>query len=79
MQGRKIIKPLKKELLNINLTSYEGVSEIRIFDVNGKQVSSQRTTYNNSVMNISKLAQGGYLIKVITANREVLNKAIVKQ
>ncbi|MEO6723656.1 MAG: reprolysin-like metallopeptidase [Ferruginibacter sp.] len=68
-----------KDKLNINLTGYEGVSEMKLYDVNGKQISSQRTSQTNSLMDISRLARGVYFIKVITANGEVLNQKIVKQ
>lgn len=68
-----------KDKLNINLTGYEGVSEMKIYDVNGKQVRSQRTGQSNSIMDISTLAKGVYLVKVTTANGEVLNQKIVKQ
>lgn len=65
--------------LNINLTGYEGVSSIILMDVNGRQVASQRTAQVNSTMDISKLAKGVYLVKVITAGGEVVNAKVVKQ
>jgi len=68
-----------QDKLNINLTGYEGVSEIRLFDVNGRQVAAQRTAQVNSQMDISKLAKGIYLVKVFTAGGEVLNTKVVKQ
>jgi hypothetical protein len=68
-----------QDKLNINLTGYEGVSEIRLFDINGRQVAAQRTASVNTQMNISKLAKGMYLVKVFTANGEVLNTKVVKQ
>ncbi|MBL0357411.1 MAG: fibronectin type III domain-containing protein [Chitinophagaceae bacterium] len=68
-----------QDKLNINLTGYEGVAEIRLFDVNGRQVAAQRTAQVNSQMDISKLAKGIYLVKVYTASGEVLNIKVVKQ
>lgn len=68
-----------QDKLNINLTGYEGVSDIRLFDVNGRQVASQRTAQVNSQMDISKLAKGMYLVKVFTAGGDVLNAKVVKQ
>lgn len=65
--------------LNINLTGYEGVSSISLVDVNGKQVAASRTAQVNTKMDISKLAKGIYLVKVITAGGEVLNAKVVKQ
>jgi hypothetical protein len=65
--------------LNINLTGYEGVSSISLIDVNGRTVAMQRTAQVNAQMNISKLAKGVYMVKVITAGGEVLNAKVVKQ
>jgi hypothetical protein len=65
--------------LNINLTGYEGVSSVSLIDVNGRTVVSQRTAQINSTMDISKLAKGIYLVRVITAGGEVLNAKVVKQ
>jgi hypothetical protein len=65
--------------LNINITGYEGVSEIRVLDVNGKQLATQRTAQTNSIMDISKFARGIYLVKIYTSNGEVINRKIVKQ
>jgi hypothetical protein len=65
--------------LNINLSGYKGVSEIRVYDVNGKQVVTQQATSINSQMDISKWAKGMYLVKVFTANGEILHANILKQ
>lgn len=65
--------------LNINLTGYEGVSSISLMDINGKQVAVSRTAQVNSKMDISKLAKGLYLVKVVTASGEILNTKVVKQ
>ncbi len=65
--------------LNVNLTGFEGVSEIRLFDINGKQVATQRTAQINSQIDISKLSKGMYLVKVFTAGGEVLNVKVIKQ
>ena len=68
-----------QDKLNINLTGYEGASEIKLYDINGKQVAAQRTAQINSQIDISKLAKGMYLVKVFTAGGEVLNAKVVKQ
>jgi len=65
--------------LNINLTGYDGVSSISLVDVNGRQVAANRTAQVNSTMDISRLAKGIYLVKVVTAGGEVLNAKVVKQ
>ncbi len=68
-----------QDKLNINLTGYEGVSEIRLYDVNGRQVAGQRSAQVNTQMDISSLAKGMYLVKVITAGGETLQAKVVKQ
>jgi hypothetical protein len=68
-----------QDKLNINLTGYEGVSEIRLFDVNGRQVAAQRSASVNTQMDIAKLGKGIYLVKVFTASGEVLDTKVVKQ
>ena len=68
-----------QDKLNINLTGFEGVSEARIFDINGKQVITQKFAQTNAILNISTLPKGIYLVKVFTATGEVLHSKIVKQ
>lgn len=65
--------------ININLTGYTGVSEIKLYDVNGKQVAANRTQQVNAEMDISKLSNGIYLLKIITSNGEIINKKVIKE
>ena len=65
--------------ININLTGYAGVSEIKMFDVNGKEVASYRTSEINSVMDISKFTNGVYMVNIITSNGEVLHQKVIKE
>lgn len=68
-----------EDILNINLTGYEGISDIRLYDVNGRQVAANRTSQTNSQLNISKLSGGIYMLKVYTSKGEVLNTKVIKQ
>jgi hypothetical protein len=63
----------------INLTGYAGVSEIRLYDVNGKQVSTYRTADINSELDISKFASGVYMLNIITSNGEILHQKVIKE
>ncbi|MEO6231047.1 MAG: reprolysin-like metallopeptidase [Ferruginibacter sp.] len=65
--------------ININLTGYKGVAEMKLFDVNGRVVTVARTPQINSAIDISKLASGVYMLKIITSTGEVLNTKVVKQ
>ena len=68
-----------KDKLNINITGYEGVSEIRLFDATGKKLFTQRTAQTNAVMDMSNMAKGIYLVKIVTASGEVLIRKVLKQ
>ncbi len=65
--------------INVNLTGYKGVAEMKLFDVNGRVVTVARTPDVNSAIDISKLARGVYMLKIITSTGEVLNTKVVKQ
>lgn len=68
-----------QDKLNVNLTGFDGVSEITLLDVNGKSVVRQRSASVNTQMNISRLAKGVYMVRVVTASGEVLTTKVVKQ
>ncbi len=64
--------------LNVLLTGYEGVSEIRVTDVNGRQVAVARSAQAITQIDLSRFARGVYFVQVITAGGEVLNTRVVK-
>ncbi len=68
-----------KDKVNIKLTGYSGTSVIKLFDVNGKEVASYRTAEINSAMDISRLMNGVYMMKVITSTGEVLSTKVIKE
>ena len=65
--------------ININLTGYKGVTQITLYDLNGKQVAVYRTPQINSEMDISKFAKGVYLLKIITSSGEIMNTKVIKE
>lgn len=65
--------------VTVNLTGYKGVSEMKLYDANGKQVAVYRTPQITSQIDISKFANGLYLLKVVTSNGEILSTKIVKE
>jgi hypothetical protein len=65
--------------IHIDLTGYNGVSEIKLYDINGKQVAVNRTPQINSEMDISKFANGVYLLKIITSDGEILSTKLIKE
>ncbi|MES2429732.1 MAG: zinc-dependent metalloprotease family protein [Bacteroidota bacterium] len=68
-----------KNIVNINLTGFEGVSQIRLFDINGREVMTKRTALINSQLDITTLPKGVYLVKVLNGNKIVSNTKIIKQ
>jgi hypothetical protein len=68
-----------QDKLNINTSGYQGVSEIRIFNVNSQRVITQRTAQTTTALDISKLAKGIYLVKIVTASGDLVTQKIIKQ
>ena len=65
--------------ININLTGYKGISVIKLYDVNGKQVATYSTPQVNSEIDISKLVNGVYMLNIGTSDGEVLNRKVIKE
>lgn len=57
------------------LPLYEGLAKYEIFDINGRMLSSDNVSNNNSI-NISGLKCGTYIIKVSIGNRTHISKFI---
>ena len=68
-----------QNLLNVDLKSNKGISEIQLFDINGTQVMSKITSSVRSQMNLSKLPAGIYLMKVVKDGVVVSKTKVVKQ
>jgi hypothetical protein len=71
---------LSTNLLNIDLSGFKGASEIRLFDINGRQVINQKANLTTNQLNISKLYKGIYLVKVMDRNSNVMvTKKFIKE
>jgi len=68
-----------QNLLNVDLKGTEGVSVIQLFDINGTQIMSKRTSSVRSQMNLAKLPAGIYLMKVVKDGVVVSKTKVVKQ
>lgn len=68
-----------QNILNVDLKGTEGVSVIQLFDINGTQVMSKRTSSVRSQMNLAKLPAGIYLMKVLKDGIVVSKTKVVKQ
>ena len=69
-----------QRLLNIDLSGFKGATEIRLFDINGRQIINQKANLTNNQLNISKLYKGIYLVKVMDRNSNVIvTKKFIKE
>lgn len=65
--------------VNVSLAGYKGTSDIKLFDINGKQVASYRTAEINSSLDISKLTKGVYMLRIVTTDGTILTHKVIKQ
>ncbi len=68
-----------QNILNVDVKGTDGVAVIQLFDINGTQVMSKRTSSVRSQMNLSKLPAGIYLMKVVKDGVVVSKTKVVKQ
>jgi len=64
--------------IKVNLTGFEGKSEITLMDVNGKAIMRRQVSAMNSELDISRLPAGIYLLSVKNNGVEVSSTKIVK-
>lgn len=62
----------------VTIDNLEEKSEIKLFDVSGKEVVSKTTTLSKNKIDISNLAKGVYFIKVKTGNENIKVQKIIK-
>ena len=60
-----------QQLLNINLSGIDGISEIAIFNTSGVQVIRQRANTGRSAVDVSALPAGVYMIKALNGKAEL--------
>ena len=68
-----------QDVLNIRVSGNEKVSEIRLFDVNGRMVMNKKTSATTAQLNVASLNSGIYLIKVMSGDKVISSKKIVKR
>lgn len=54
-------------------------ADVQIFDIYGRMVLQQNTSYENTSLNVSKLSAGVYMIKVKRGNEEIGSTRFVKE
>lgn len=67
-------------VLNVNTSGIESGAIIKVVDIFGKTVFSQRISSSNSKINVSKLASSTYLLTVLNKNGSIISTSkFVKQ
>jgi hypothetical protein len=68
--------PVKKGFVNIN-SKIEDTKTIELYDLTGRLVMSKKM--DTSILDVSSIESGAYLLKVTISNRTVTNKLIIDQ
>ncbi|MCR4680269.1 MAG: fibronectin type III domain-containing protein [Bacteroidales bacterium] len=55
------------------------ISEVNVYDVYGKLLKSEKVDNNNANLDLSDLANGMYVVRIVSAEGAVLNRNVVKQ
>lgn len=76
----KIFPNPVRDVLNIQLpSSYVNKSDLLIYGIDGKFISSRRPAVNNIMMNVLSLPAGTYILQIIKANGDKESFRFVKQ
>ncbi|MGL5233775.1 MAG: T9SS type A sorting domain-containing protein [Empedobacter falsenii] len=67
--------------LNIKWNTEEGVQDIKLYDLTGKEVKNYQVNKlsNNIEINISNVPAGVYVLRFITSKGEIISKKIIKK
>lgn len=65
--------------INVDLSGFKGISEMILYNANGKEVAVYRTPQINSQLDISKFANGVYLLKIITSDGQMISTKVIKE
>jgi hypothetical protein len=68
-----------KNKLNINLTGYNGSTEVGIYSISGLMLKSTRTNESILEMDLTDLPAGLYLMKVMNREKQTVISKIIKQ
>jgi hypothetical protein len=52
---------------------------ISIFDLNGRRVLNYKNGSDDSIINVSDLSAGEYILRIITSSQDIYSKKIIKK
>jgi len=65
-----------KNMLDINLSGYDGSSQVQVYDIQGRILLQQVFTNGRTTLNIASLITGVYLVKIRNKEEETVVKLI---
>jgi hypothetical protein len=68
-----------KDILNINLNGYEGMTDIGIYSVSGNLIQARKTNSSTIDLDLKELSGGIYLIKISNPQKQTVIRKLVKQ
>jgi hypothetical protein len=68
-----------QNIVNVDINGVSGTTEIRVYDINGRQVMSQITGSKKAQLDMSALTGGLYMLKVMSGEQVVSSVKIVKE
>ena len=67
-----------QSIMNVNITGFAGTSNIRVYDINGREVMNKETGKVNTQLDLSRLPGGIYLIKVMNGDKVISSRRVMK-
>ncbi len=67
-----------KQFVNISIPNSITINEILIFDITGQEVFENKTTSNNTLIDISGFQTGTYFVRIISKENTITKKLIIK-
>ena len=68
-----------KDILNINIPQAIGVSKLKLFDIQGREVLEKTTNNTNEVLNIGNLQSGVYMLSIENEANKTIKKVILNR
>ncbi len=68
-----------QQMLNVSLKGVDGISELRLYDVNGRPLQSKIINQPVGQLNLNGLPRGVYMIKAFNKGACIATKKIIKQ
>ncbi len=68
-----------KNMLNVNMNAIKGMTDIKLYNLNGEMILSKKTIQSNNQLNLSGLINGVYVIVISNSDGIISRQRVVKQ